>query len=141
MSKLSGLHRRARTPVVIDANNPFGMAQCQGCSIWVHNKDLAKRMDYRGGSSPVWTGLWVCTLCLDVPNAQFARPKVYRDPIALPHPFIGSGWTVPGSTNSDSGYGYLVDQNGNYISATPRIDGGLSPLITEIAGLPNKEWP
>ncbi len=65
-------------------------------------------MAYRGGTSPVWDGLLVCATCDDVPNPapQFSRLALQPDPVPLlnPRPEV----------QTNSGFGYMVTENGDY---------------------------
>lgn len=96
------LQRQARTPLVIDANDPKAVGVCDGCGWWVNHSSLLKQMEYRGGSTPVWNGFLVCTKCYDVPNEapQFKRLVLPPDPVPVLNP------RVEQATNS--GYGYLI---------------------------------
>lgn len=112
------LERRARTPLIIDVNDPRAVAACDGCGFLVNHKDLKKDMQYRGGSTPVWTGFLVCTKCLDVPNQapQFKRITLPPDPVPVENPRPD----VP--TPTYSGFKYWVDDSGRYITVRPGDD-------------------
>lgn len=112
------LQRRARQPMVVDPTDPRGAAVCDGCGFWVPNFTLAKDMQYRGGSSPQWTGFLVCQKCLDVPNPapQFKPLVLPPDPVPLLNPRP----EVP--TPTESGYAYWVDDDGNYVTVLPGDD-------------------
>lgn len=45
-------------------------AQCDRCSDWVEHSSLRDQLEYRGGTAPVPTGVWVCGRCWDEPNPQ-----------------------------------------------------------------------
>lgn len=112
------LHRQPRTALVIDPNNPRAVGVCDGCGWWVNYKDLKKDMQYRGGTTPVWTGFLVCTKCLDVPNPapQFKTIVLPPDPVPLENPRP----QTPSPTYS--GYAYWVDDSGNYVTLLPGDD-------------------
>lgn len=78
--------RRARPPVIIDPDNPEAVVVCDGCGFWINRSAQRERMEFRGGTTPVGTGIYVCPKCDDVPNAQLAKPLFYRDPYPIPHP-------------------------------------------------------
>lgn len=63
-------------------------AQCDRCSWWVQRSSLMEQMEYRGGTSPVPTGIFVCAHCYDVPNPQGAlNVEVLRqDPVPVMNP-------------------------------------------------------
>lgn len=92
----------ARTPLIIDPNDPHAVGVCDYCSFWVNHRDLKKAMEYRGGSVPVWNGFLVCTKCYDVPNQapQFRRQVLAPDPVPVLNPRV--------EQQTNSGYGYLI---------------------------------
>lgn len=79
--------RHIRDPVTV-WNNPRAYALCDGCKFLTYRDQLEMQMDYRGGTSPVWTGFLVCPQCNDTPNAQFAPPILKPDPVPtfMPRP-------------------------------------------------------
>lgn len=110
------LIRKPRQALRIDPNNPQAVGVCDGCGFWINHADLRKHMQYRGGSVPVWDGLLVCAVCDDVPNQapQFRRQVLAPDPIPVLNP------RVENATNS--GFGYWVDDSGNYVTTLPGTD-------------------
>jgi len=86
MSRLSPLHLRTRAPIEINARDPKAVAVCDGCGMWTMHEHLVERREYRGGTSPVGTGLWVCGVCDDVPNPYFSKLVLPPDPIPVDHP-------------------------------------------------------
>lgn len=109
---------KARTPLVTDPQDPRARAVCDGCGWHVNHKDLVKHMVYRGGTTPVWDGLLVCTRCDDVPNPapQFSRLALQPDPVPVLNP------RVEASAAADSGYAYWVDSNGDYVNTVSDDD-------------------
>ncbi len=101
----------ARTPLVIDPQDPHAVGVCDGCAFWVNHRDLRKHMAYRGGTTPVWDGLLVCSRCDDVPNPapQFSRLALLPDPVPVLNP-------RPESPLPNSGFGYWVDDNGDFVN-------------------------
>ncbi len=108
MANLSFRGWKVRSPLVIDPQDPRGVGVCDGCGFWVNHKDLRQHMAYRGGTSPVWDGLLVCATCDDVPNPapQFSRLALQPDPV----PFLNPRPEV----QTNSGFGYMVTENGDY---------------------------
>lgn len=86
MSRLSPLHRRARAPIVINPKDPDSVAVCDGCGRWTMYEHLVEKKEFRGGSVPVGTGLWVCGVCDDVPNPYFSKLVLPPDPVPIAHP-------------------------------------------------------
>lgn len=101
---------RSRTPLVIDATDPYAVGVCDGCGFWVNHKSLLRHLVYRGGTVPVWDGLLFCSKCDDVPNPapQFSRLTLFPDPVPVENPRV--------EPTINSGYGYWVDNNGNYVN-------------------------
>ncbi len=95
MSRLSPLNRRQRVLVHVDPKHPVGVAMCDGCGLWVNAPHLRQRMEYRGGWSPVGTGLWVCGACDDVPQPYYRRQVLGPDPVPLAHPRPDPSVTPP----------------------------------------------
>lgn len=102
----------ARTPLRIDERNPEAAGVCDGCGWEVNHCDLIKHLQYRGGATPEWDGMLFCSKCMDVPNPapQFSRLVLLPDPVPVDNPR-----TEP-STTADSGFGYWVDNNGNFVN-------------------------
>lgn len=102
---------KARQPYpVTDPSDPHAVGVCDGCGFWIEHRLLAKRMQYRGGTSPVWDGMLVCARCDDVPNPapQFSRLALQPDPVPVENPRVEA--TV------NSGFGYMVTETGAYAS-------------------------
>lgn len=87
--------RKKRSPVIVDQWNPEAAACCDGCGFWIPHRDLRQRMEYRGGVTPVGTGIYVCQVCDDVPNAQLAKPVFYADPYPVKNPRPDPAVTTP----------------------------------------------
>lgn len=83
MSRLSPLHLKTRAAIDIDVRNPRAVAVCDGCGMWTMHDHLVERKEYRGGSVPVGTGLWVCGVCDDVPNPYFSKMVLGPDPVPI----------------------------------------------------------
>lgn len=90
-SKLS----RRRAPE-FDPKNPRAIAICDGCGFLVQHDELREQKDYRGGSTPVGLGIWVCGTCLDRPQPYYKKQVLPPDPVPVdkPRPDTASG---PGS--------------------------------------------
>ena len=86
MSTLSPLHRKSRAAIVIEERNPRAVAVCDGCGMWTMHDSLVEKKEYRGGSVPVGTGLWVCGVCDDVPNPYFSKMVLGPDPVPVQNP-------------------------------------------------------
>lgn len=104
MSRLSPLNRQYREKVRIDRNNPGAVAMCQGCGFWIDHSALRQQYDFRGGWSPVPTGLWVCATCDDVPQPYFQRQILPADPYPVPNAF-------PDPNVTTATYGYETASN------------------------------
>lgn len=100
----------ARTPLKIDPADPCAVGVCDGCTFWVNHKDLQKHLVYRGGPVPEWDGMLFCSKCMDVPNPapQFSRLTLLPDPVPVLNPRL--------EQQTNSGYGYWVDDSGNYVN-------------------------
>jgi len=83
LSRLSPLHLKTRAAIDIDVRNPRAVAVCDGCGMWTMHDHLVERKEYRGGSVPVGTGLWVCGVCDDVPNPYFSKMVLGPDPVPI----------------------------------------------------------
>lgn len=83
-------HRRGRRvpPVVSRKGRDDAQAQCDRCSHWVQRSSLREQLEFRGGTAPVGTGIFVCGHCYDVPNPLGAlNVEVLRqDPIPVINP-------------------------------------------------------
>lgn len=135
MSRLSPLNRQHRRPIRIDPRNPRAVAMCQGCGMWVMHEALVQQRDYRGGWSPVPTGLWVCASCDDVPQPYFQRQVLPPDPIPVPHAFPDPAVSSPNGP-ANSGWAYLTDTNNNVLvnkaadGENPNLVMGAKPIVT-----------
>lgn len=109
MSRASPLHRKRRTSYRADARDPQAAAICDGCGFIVNHPELREKVEYRGGSVPVGTGVWVCASCDDVPNPYFSKLVLAPDPVPVSEPRSPAASSV-----NNSGYGYLVTENGDY---------------------------
>lgn len=79
--------RRSRPAPRFNARDPRAIAICQGCGFLVQHEVLREKMEYRGGISPVPTGLWVCPRCDDVPNPFGQLQVLPPDPVPVNMPF------------------------------------------------------
>lgn len=95
MSALSPLNRQYRQKVHVDPRNPQGVAMCDGCGFWVNYPELREKQEYRGGWSPVGTGLFVCATCDDVPQPYYRRQVLSPDPVPLLNPRPDPSVTQP----------------------------------------------
>lgn len=88
MSRLSPLNRRGPRVQAREGwtDNPTGWAICDGCGLRTPYPELRERMEYRGGMTPVGTGLMVCANCDDVPNPYFQLQILRPDPVPLANP-------------------------------------------------------
>jgi hypothetical protein len=130
MSRLSPLHLKSRAPIVINARDPKGVAVCDGCGFWTMHEHLVERKEYRGGTTPVGTGFFVCGVCDDVPNPYFSKIVLGPDPVPLknarpenltldpePMQFIVSDRNsqiitgVNPQDDTNAGYNFLVGNN------------------------------
>lgn len=59
--------------------NPRAIGRCDYSGFMVEHSKLAKQMEYRGRSL-VWTGFWVYSEFLDLPNPQNLTPLIKLDP-------------------------------------------------------------
>lgn len=123
-----GIKRRSRKAWIVDINNPQALARCDGCGFPQNHVNLHKRMQYRGGSVPVWDGFLVCDTCNDVPNPYFARVILSPDPVPIdnPRPF----------DQTNSGFGYLVTENGEYLNTLTDEDTWGGEFIITIEANP-----
>ena len=135
MSRLSPLNRQYRKKVHVDPKSPEGVAMCQGCGFWVNAPELRQQYEYRGGWSPVPTGLWVCATCDDVPQPYFQKQVLPPDPIPLPHAFPDPAVSSPNGP-ANSGWVYLTDTNSNILTDragpgdNPNLVMGAFPIVT-----------
>ena len=130
MSTLSPLHTRTRAPIVISTRNPKAVAVCDGCGMWTMHESLVQKMEFRGGLTPVGTGLYVCGVCDDVPNPYFSKMVLGPDPVPVrnarpenlsldpePMDFIIADYDTPIITgvnpmdDTQDGFNYLVGNN------------------------------
>lgn len=73
-------------PVIVSRMGPKGVAVCDGCGLVVPYQSMSAQFDYRGGNSPVPTGLRVCTGCYDTPNEQLRLQVFKPDPVPFRNP-------------------------------------------------------
>lgn len=110
MGNISYRGRKSRQPLITDPKDPRAVGVCDGCAFWVPHHTLVKHMVYRGGTTPVWDGMLVCQVCDDVPNPapQFSRLALQPDPVPVLNPRP--------EQKTNSGYGYWVDDNGDFVN-------------------------
>lgn len=77
---------KRRRPAVISASDPRALAICDGCGFQVNHRHLRERREYRGGSTPVGTGLMVCGVCDDTPQPYYSRQVLAPDPVPVRNP-------------------------------------------------------
>jgi hypothetical protein len=73
------------------------------------HSDLRPDMQFRGGMTPVKTGLMVCGKCEDRPNAYFQKQILRPDPPPLPHPRPDDNGEGPAFLELESGDGDLTE--------------------------------
>lgn len=97
--------RRSRPAPRFDARDPRAIAICDGCGFLVQHEILREKQEYRGGLTPVGTGLYVCPRCDDVPN-PFGQLQVLPPdprPVTNPRPDTTPTW-------------YLITENGDILT-------------------------
>ena len=102
--------RRSRPAPRFDARDPRAIAICDGCGFQVQHNILREKMEYRGGSTPVGTGLLVCPRCDDVPNPMGQLQVLPPDPVPVrnPRPDFTPTWYLL-TEDGD----ILTDENGD----------------------------
>lgn len=68
-----------RTDAPADPNNPRARAMCERCSQIVFHDQLLKQMEFRGNKL-MWTGIFVCSRCIDQPQPQDRTVLLRPDP-------------------------------------------------------------
>lgn len=152
MSRLSPLNRP--TPrVKIKPGwtyDPVGFAICDGCGFAVMYSDLREKMEYRGGMTPVGTGLRVCGTCDDVPNNYFQLQVLRPDPVPLQNPRPDDSGGVCGAVELQNGSGFMALENSSEFVELQTGDGllelqdaGLLELqMTDgVVALECENWP
>lgn len=86
MQYAHGKGRKRRTKPKFEADNPKGIAICDGCGFLVQHSHLREKKDYRGGTTPVGLSLMVCASCDDVPQPYYRRLLLKPDPVPLKNP-------------------------------------------------------
>ena len=86
MQYAHGQGRKRRTKPKFEADNPKGIAICDGCGFLVQHNHLREKKDYRGGTTPVGLSLMVCASCDDVPQPYYRRLLLKPDPVPLKNP-------------------------------------------------------
>lgn len=99
--------RRTRPAPRFNARDPAAIAICDGCGFLVQHNTLREKMEYRGGMTPVGTGLMVCPRCDDVPNPYGQLQVLPPDPVPVrnPRPDVYPTW-------------YLLTEDGDTITTT-----------------------
>lgn len=62
--------------------NPRAIARCDYSGLMVAHSSLQRQLEYRGNGL-VWTGYWVASRFLDVPNCQNMNPLIRVDPVPI----------------------------------------------------------
>lgn len=78
--------RNRRTAPRFSASDPRAIAICDGCGFLVQHNHLREQKDFRGGSTPVGLGIWVCASCQDQPQPYFSRQLLRPDPVPVRNP-------------------------------------------------------
>jgi len=88
VSRLNPIPRRGRRQRIKPGwtENPQAFAICDRCGLPCMHDDLRPDRQFRGGMTPVRTGLMVCGKCEDVPNAYFQKQVLRPDPPPLKNP-------------------------------------------------------
>lgn len=116
-----GAGRKHRKAPRYNARDPQAIAQCDGCGFRVQHNHLREQKDYRGGSTPVGLGLWVCASCEDVPQPYFARQLLRPDPVPVRNP--RPEYTPTSYVLTEDGLAVVItEQNDNAVNT----EGGLS---------------
>lgn len=83
-----------------DPDNPDARAICAHSDRPYPRSQLVKQMDYRGGPSPVWTGLWVHPDFLDKLDTANRETPLLPDPKPVRHPLPEPEQTGDGGDNT-----------------------------------------
>lgn len=62
--------------------NPRAIGRCDYSGLMVAHSSLQRQLEYRGNGL-VWTGYWVSSRFLDVPNCQNMNPLIRVDPVPI----------------------------------------------------------
>lgn len=134
MSKLSPLERRGPRVRIKPGwtQDPVGFAICDGCGLPTMHNELRERMEYRGGMTPVGTGLQVCARCDDVPQAYFQLQVLRPDPVPLQNPRPDDNGPQCGNLELEDGTGEIALEDGTGVIALeclnwPQYDTGDLP--------------
>lgn len=108
-----------------DRSNPEAYGVCANSNRHYPRSSLIKQMDYRGGATPVWTGLWVhpdFADKLDTVNRQITPPP---DPEGVKHPLAD---TIVTGEHGDN-WMYSQDVNGDYYDINTGNDAAAQPQL------------
>jgi hypothetical protein len=81
---------------------PRAIGECDRCAKVVFHHELRRQM-LQTQNSMVWSGLLVCSRCLDQPNPQERTPRLRPDPVPIKNPrpvkdgptIVPTNWPVP----------------------------------------------
>lgn len=111
MQYAHGKGRKRRTKPKFEADNPKGIAICDGCGFLVQHSHLREKKDYRGGTTPVGLSLMVCASCDDVPQPYYRRLLLKPDPVPLKNPRPDSNdATTNAQTTAANAYSLYLNQ-------------------------------
>lgn len=79
--------RRHRVRVNTDPRDPRAVGTCMGCGLETPRHAMREQMAYRGGSTPVPTGVWKCQRCIDELQPYYKRQRLKPDPVPVDKPF------------------------------------------------------
>lgn len=123
-----GAGRKHRTRPRYDQTSPQAVAICDGCGFRVQHNHLREQRDYRGGSTPVGLGIWVCASCQDVPQPYFARQLLRPDPVPVrnPRPDFNPSYDILAQNND-----HIISQDDKGIVTQGGSDGGIAEVTEE----------
>jgi hypothetical protein len=126
-----GQGRKRRTKPRFDQRDPHAIAICDGCGFLVQHNHLREQRDYRGGSTPVPLGIWVCASCQDQPQPYFARQLLRPDPVPVRNPRPDYN---PSNDILTQGGDNILAQDGGDIVTQAGSDGGIAAVTEDNNG-------
>ncbi len=126
-----GAGRKHRTRPRFSASDPQALAICDGCGFLVQHNHLREQKDYRGGSTPVGLGTWVCASCQDMPQPYFSRQLLRPDPVPVrnPRPDYNPRYDILAQDGSS-----IIAQDGGDILTQGGSDGGIAAVTEDNNG-------